>query len=282
MKRIIYVVALFALALQGASAQGVYDDFIYGRSAVKERHVIAWPYLREADVMYAWRVERIIDVREKMNTCMSWPKNPLWKVLETSVMKDGGLTPYFSDSLNRPMSQSDIVKKLNYETTIQVQVDPNDPYNLKDSTVQVVYDWETIKRYKIMEDWIFDKKESRFYCRIIYVAPMFQPYAGGMTVPEQPICYLRYHDNSFADSATFRNICVNQEVYNRFNDAARLTYDDYFEQRMFTSYIVKESNMFDLKIKGFDEYKDDGVAALLESDNIKKKLFEFEHDLWEF
>lgn len=280
-----YIIALsliLGIWVNNSNAQGVYDDWTYGRQAVKERQVIRWPYLREADVMYAWRVERIIDTREKMNVCMAWPKNPLYAVLETGIMKDKNLTVYWTDSLNRPMTSEDITKRVNYETTIQVQVDPNDPYNLVDSTVQVVFDWALIKRYKLMEDWIFDKKESRFVCRIISIAPMFQPYAGGAVVPEQPMCYIRYHDNSLQDTSTFRQTCVNQEVYNRFNDAARITYDDFFEMRMFTSYIIKESNPFDEKLKGFDEYKDDPVALLLESDNIKRKLFEFEHDLWEF
>ena len=55
------------------SAQGVYDDFIYTRQAVTERKVVPWPYLREADVFWAKRITRIIDVREKQNKCMQWP-----------------------------------------------------------------------------------------------------------------------------------------------------------------------------------------------------------------
>lgn len=281
-KYIIVLSLLLALIAANSNAQEVYDDWTYGRTAVKERHVIRWPYLREADVMYAWRVERIIDTREKMNVTMAWPKNPLYAILETGIMKNKDLTVYWSDSLNRPMTSEDITKRVNYETIISVQTDPNDPYAVKDSTVQVVFDWSIIKRYKIVEDWIFDKKESRFVCRIISIAPMFQPFAGGAVVPEQAMCYIRYHDNSMVDTSTFRQTCVNQEVYNRFNDAARITFDDFFEMRMFSSYIIKESNPFDNKLKEFDEYKDDGVALLLESDNIKKKLFEFEHDLWEY
>jgi hypothetical protein len=75
---------------------------------------------------------------------------------------------------------------------------------------------------------------------------------------------------------------VNYEVFNRQNDAARLTYDDWFEQRLFSSYIIKQSNEHDNKIKEYDEFKDNGVAALLEADRIKQELFEKEHDLWEY
>lgn len=97
-----------------------------------------------------------------------------------------------------------------------------------------------------------------------------------------PVCYFKYHDNSGADSACFRNIALHQQVFNRNNDAARLSYDDFFEMRMFSSWVYKESNPFDLRISQFDEFKSSPVSALIESDNIKKKLFEYEHNLWEY
>jgi gliding motility associated protien GldN len=133
-----------------------------------------------------------------------------------------------------------------------------------------------------MEDWIFDKKESRFYSRIIYIAPMFNKNMNGISVGELPVCYFKYHDNTGRDSMCFRNVAVHQQVFNRNNDAARLNYDDFFEMRMFSSWIYKESNPFDMRINQFDEFKSNPVNALIESDNIKKKLFEYEHNLWEY
>ncbi len=289
---VILTISLGLVFSANAQKKLTYEPLPYAKQNIGERHVINWPFLREADVMYMWRTERIIDTREKQNIAMTWPKNPLWFILETAIMKDRSLNVYFSDSLIRKMQPEDINKAINYETVIPVQDDPNDPYAVHDSTVQVVYHWDEIKRYKIMEDWIFDKKLSQFYCRIIGIAPMFQPYAGGMAVPEQPMCWIKYHDNGdgtlddvgvpYTDTSTFRQLVINQEVYNRFNDASRMSYDDFFEMRMFNSYIVKESNPFDLRIKSFDEFKDDPVSALLESDKIKKMLFEKEHDMWEF
>ncbi len=75
---------------------------------------------------------------------------------------------------------------------------------------------------------------------------------------------------------------VNMEVSNRVNDAARLTYDDWFEGRWFSSYIVKKANQYDNAIKDFADFRDNGVAALLEAESIKNELFEYEHDLWEY
>ena len=59
-------------------------------------------------------------------------------------------------------------------------------------------------------------------------------------------------------------------------------YDDFFEQRVFTSYIVEEPNVFQYAITDFEEFSADKFAAILESEKIKNKLFEWEHDLWEW
>jgi gliding motility associated protien GldN len=149
--------------------------------------------------------------------------------------------------------------------------------------VDVSLNPEDIQKYKIVEDWIFDKKESRMYVRIIAIAPMIAPQKEGVELGEMEWCWLKYHkDVSDADVADVRSVLVNMEVFNRQNDAARLTYDDWFEQRLFTSYIVKEANPYDMAINGFADFKDNGEAALLEAERIKNELFEKEHDLWEY
>jgi hypothetical protein len=51
---------------------------------------------------------------------------------------------------------------------------------------------------------------------------------------------------------------------------------------MFDSYVIKESNEWDVDINQFPEFRDNGVDALLESERVKNDLFIFEHDLWEY
>jgi gliding motility associated protien GldN len=125
-----------------------------------------------------------------------------------------------------------------------------------------------------MEDWIFDKQTSQFFIRIIAIAPLYDLIVSGQNFGESELFWVKWTD--------LRSVLVNQEVFNRHNDAMRFSYDDYFEQRVFSSYITKESNAFDNKIVDFEEFKSDKFAALLESEKIKNKLFEWEHDLWEW
>ncbi len=56
------------------------------------------------------------------------------------------------------------------------------------------------------------------------------------------------------------------------------TYDEVFNKRMFSSFVYKESNVYDRRISQYAS----GLDALLESEKIKNELFQFEHDLWSF
>ncbi|MGB0932131.1 MAG: hypothetical protein ACPGVB_15210, partial [Chitinophagales bacterium] len=77
---------------------------------------------------------------------------------------------------------------------------------------------------------------------------------------------------------SFRKYLVNIKTFNRKNDGVRLTWDDILEARMFASNIIKESNIFDRRIKDYAVGKD----ALMEAERIHRELFEKEHNLWSY
>ncbi|MCU0442629.1 MAG: gliding motility protein GldN [Bacteroidia bacterium] len=281
MKKLIFLLVTVS-SLSLSFAQGVYDDFIYTRQAVQERKVVPWPYLREADVFWAKRITRIIDIREKQNQCMNWPKNPLSLIIYSKIL-DGTLTPYKDDSLTSVYEIAEFAGRGSDTSIVEVPIDPEDPTITRTDTIPNIFSPENIKKYRVVEDWIFDKKESRMYVRIIAIAPQFNPKVAGIELGEQDLCVLKYHrDATDADKADLREIFINMEVFNRSNDAARVTFDDWFEQRLFSSYIIKEANQYDNRIKDYEEFKDNKVAAMLESERIKNDLFEKEHDLWEY
>jgi hypothetical protein len=87
MKKLIYILVIFFSV--DLSAQVNYSDFItsgeatsYKKQAVRERPVIAYPYLREADVKFSRRVIRCIDSRQKMNKQLEWPKQGYGALME--------------------------------------------------------------------------------------------------------------------------------------------------------------------------------------------------------
>lgn len=253
----------------------IYEDWTYEKAAVKQRKVVPYPYLREADVSYQKRIWRLVDTRQKQNLVMNWPKSHFGNMVYKAV-NDGVLTPYRSDSLVSIFTPEEVLELGIIRENQQVinPLNPDDPYDLLDTVITTPFDPLKIQKFFVMEDWIFDKKHSVFFARIIAIAPCYRPVAGGIELPEQALFWLYYPE--------LRNVMINWEIFNRKNDASRISYDHWWEKRMFSSYIYKESNEYDYRLKDFVEYENDGLALLLKAEEIQNELFITEHDLWEY
>lgn len=137
------------------------------------------------------------------------------------------------------------------------------------------YKWiisSDIVAYQLKEDWFFDKERSVLDVRIIGIAPVIYKIdeMTGNVIGLEELFWLYFPE--------CRYVFQNFFVQNKDNDAQRMSFDDVFWKRMFQSYIIKSTNLYDREI---DSYKA-GVDALLESERIKEEIFIFEHDLWNF
>ena len=290
MRKNIFLAAMGCMIAMVATAQSVGDnkkinppenvfmERAFDKLAIKERKAIPFPSLREADAVYAKRIQRIIDIREKKNLPLGWPGNPLWKVLRNNILSGEGsgfgkLKAYRSDTMNRAYTVDQIGKRGSTPLSIDIADTLNPDFTTTIDTISPL-EWSTITRYLISEEWIFDKQRSQFFPRIIAIAPLFMMKRAGEDLGEQNLCWIDYNE--------FRKIAVREVIYNRQNDATTITYNDFFEERLFSSYITKQSNEFDLSINELPEFKDDPMGALFESERIKDNLFNWEHDLWEY
>jgi gliding motility associated protien GldN len=88
--------------------------------------------------------------------------------------------------------------------------------------------------------------------------------------PAVPLFWLNYDE--------CKQLFANYDVFNTFNDANRQTYYDYLENRRFVGRVVKEENVYNREINDYAV----GVDALLEGERIRKQIFEYEHDLWNY
>jgi hypothetical protein len=71
-------------------------------------------------------------------------------------------------------------------------------------------------------------------------------------------------------------------VYNPKNlGYGRMTWEELFEARMFASYITKSTldNPGNKTIRGMIK---DPILALLEGENLKERIFNYEQDLWSY
>jgi hypothetical protein len=66
-------------------------------------------------------------------------------------------------------------------------------------------------------------------------------------------------------------------VFNPQNDIARMNWDEFFENRFFSSYIIKVSNPFD---NSFRDMNLNDLDALYEGQRVSEMLFNKEHDMW--
>lgn len=237
-------------------------------------YVTPWQAIREADVLWKKRVWREIDTRQKPNFAFRYPGDDetgggMYIEILMDAIKKGAVTAFSDDRFTTPMSMDDVMNLI-------VRKPDTLPVELPDGTIEmriITYGFnpDQITKYRVKEDWIFDKNLGRMVVRIIGIAPYFDrtnedgSYRGSI-----PMFWLYYPDIR-AYNARF-------EVYNPENDVYRITWDDFFEKRLFSSYIYKSTidNPLQDDIKNYKK----GIDAMYESEQLREKIFNREHDLW--
>ncbi|MCB9183023.1 MAG: gliding motility protein GldN [Flavobacteriales bacterium] len=285
LKGLLMPLAALAMAFCAAPAAEAQVPTVLDGAYIKEhtrtQRVVPYTHIREADVMWARRVWRTIDLREKLNHPLYFPTEPindrksLFDVIRQGLMVDGSITAYdpgpllTDDEFRKPLLRQqleDMFTRMDTQYTEDLTTGDMmmvvQPINLES---------RDIKMYRLKEDWIFDKQRSTMDIRIIGIAPMKEIRGeDGEVRGYAPLFWLYYPE--------CRYVFANWDVYNRENDAERRSFESIFWKRQFSSYITKWSNVYDRQI---NQYKT-GLDALLEGEEIKQALFEFEHDLWNF
>ncbi|MES2267633.1 MAG: gliding motility protein GldN [Bacteroidota bacterium] len=251
-------------------------DGYYKKNNILSAKVTPYANLREADVMFAKRVWREIDLREKMNQYLGSPKGRLIDVLMNAIDL-GELTAYDpaptkddpnGDSFSRPLGAGQARARM-ADSAVVDQFDKDG--NKIGSRVQAgEFNPDSVIKFRIKEDWYFDRQRSVFEPRIIGIAPLYKPKAAGMDLDYQPAFWI-YFDEA-------RKVLAVKEAVSRNNDATGLSFDDCFVKRIFTSYIVKQSNDKDERIRDYAQ----GIDKLYESERIKKTLLDYELNLWKY
>ena len=243
------------------------------------RRVVPYTHVREADVMWHKRIWREIDLREKMNHPLYYPISPindrksLFDVIKDAVIEEKTLKAYdpIDDEFTVPLTASEATARMGDSLTIMMEDEFGDPtipkitYNEKGS--------QDIVKYRLKEDWFFDRERSIMDVRIIGICPFSTAIAeDGSVKGIKPVFWIYFPEA--------RYVFANYDVFNRQNDAERRTFEDIFWKRMFNSYIYKESNVYDRNIIDYTESTP--IELLFEADRIKDDLFKMEHDLWHF
>ena len=280
MKNIILSILIFTMLLSFDSVGQIIDDApIDGLFATEEMYVkepIPNPSIRRADVMWKKRVWREIDFRQKFNQKFYFPIDPQqnWKSFIVTVLdalKEGEFTAYDisnTDELLVPLTYNEIVARETFEDH-RVMRRPYPPYEEYDTIIYTEFDPTKVMRLRIKEDWYFDRQRSQMMVRIQALCPVMIKERNGEEIT-LPLFWVSYPEA--------RNVFAHSLVFNDYNSAMRLSYDEIFWKRLFNSYIYKEENVYDRRISQYST----GVDALLEAERIKIEMQSFEEDLWEY
>lgn len=247
------------------------------RADVDSNVMVPFADVREEDVFYAKRIWREVDLRDTINSVLRAEGAKLIDVILEAVANEE-LTVYSNKdtTAGKLLEDNDSFKialtaqqALASARGLTEGVADSTTGKISDPTLRKLRSEEFMK-YRIKEDWILDTKRSIFEPRIVGIAPM-KMVEGNW----QPVFWIYYTDA--------RELLSKKRMVNPGNDASTLTFDDFFVRRLFSSYVVKQTNPGNkniVEMLGLTDPKD--VRKLQESENIKKSLADFEQSLWEY
>ena len=255
---------------------------------------------RKDDVVWARLTYRIIDLRYKQNYQLYFPIEPddpkymsLFRLIVDAVSK--GMPIYDKDQRNfvPTFNETTLIPPSRFRnTTAFVALDSEGEFDTNDDETfivnydsineQVVLNFDRYNnfvknqfKYLIQEVIFFDKHTSRLHRQLIAIAPL-QP---DMTSSTDPMEFIKGSIRFWILYKDLRPYLASNYLIQLQNEAKRVTFDDFFQKRLYTSYLIGETNMYNRMIL---DYAKDEVSAKKEQARIETELLNFEQDLWEY
>ncbi len=258
-------------------------DGAFEKNLLKTRTPLEYENIREDDAVYVVRVWREIDAREKLNLpfrngAVEDNGSQRFISIMLKAIQDGDVTAFSGDDdrFTTPITSDEALSAFGggSDTSSRFDMDGNVVgYEVRAIPVEP----DSIYKFRIKEEWVFDKESSRLFVRILGIAPVV-PYklSTGEIVPgsDRAVWWVYYPD--------LRPVLSGYTVYNSKNYGAKMTWEELFEGRMFTSYIVKSTidNPYDLNLAAM--YPNNTLFRLLEGERIKDNIFNYEQSLWSY
>ncbi len=304
------IIACFVLGITTAQAQHIPTQFLdeYGSARITTEEfsgahdTVVMINHRIDDVIWARYVYRIIDMRFKQNFQLYFPvlsDDPdyrnLFKVITDAVIDGMPIFEKQTGTIKPDFKQEPAERKI--IPTLFLQGDPMADPDLDIATSpDMVVHYDSIEdefsfnfypfeplvknqlKYLTQEVVFFDKHTSRLHTKIIAIAPLYsekimaKDSSQVMTALNQSIMFWIPFD-------LLRPYLAMQYAIPNRNETKRVTYDEFFQKRLYTSYIVGEGNMYNRWIPDYANTYED---IKKEQDRIATELLNFEQDLWEY
>ena len=264
------------------------------------------------DVIWSRFIYRIIDMRYKQNYQLYFPAKAddpdyrnLFKVILDAVVDGLVIYPRSNESIKPDFKNTAPMTKAQIPVDAFMPVDKTEDHSddedywkidrsnamlinydsVTDQMKANLYSFEPVVKnqlkYLVQEIVFFDKHTSRLHTKIMAIAPL------------HPVLISTPADDSTKVMSMLREsimfwipfdglrpyLAMLYAIPNR-NETKRVTYDEFFQKRLFTSYIVGEGNMYNRWIPDYKFNDIEGIRK--EQDRIATELLNFEQDLWEY
>ncbi|WP_438946663.1 gliding motility protein GldN [Sediminibacterium sp.] len=255
------------------------NNYAMLRTQVRDRKPLEYEDLREDDAVFSHFIWREIDAREKMNQSFMYPAqddngDQRFFSLLLSAIKNDSVVAFSSDNdrFTKPLTTAQVLAMVEGGLDTVDVTDPATGAVEKVITKKPKFSPDSVYTFRIKEQVIFDKEASRMFTRILGIAPIAKQVVAGKSMPR--VLFWVYYPDIRASLTKF-------DVYNPKNIAARMTWEELFESRFFSSYIIKSTinNPGDKSLSAFIK---DPLFRLLEGENIKSKIMNYEQDLWAY
>lgn len=313
MKKIL-VIASLLLGVMTANAQHQIYPFFDEKGAVRiettelndAADTLATVFHRADDIEWSRIVYRIVDLRYKQNFQLYFPTNSddaqyrsLFKVVIDAIAD--GLPVYeksadnIKPNFNNVLDKSLIPGMLMIDDPYQDYSDDPDHYDVARSSAMLLhYDESTdsltfnffpyenfVKnqtKYLIQELVFFDRHTSRLYSKIIAIAPMHAEKIMS-TEPDDVMNALQESILFWLSFDQLRPYLAKQYMIPQSNDSKRMTFDDFFAKKLYASYLLGDSNMYN---RMFPHYAKSVEDIKKEQARVAEELLTVEQDLWEY
>lgn len=241
----------------------------------RSHRALDWAPIRDIDVAWKTRVWREIDVREKQNQAFVYSGDEYsgggsFIEILMDLVKRGRVASYSNDRFTMELSAEQLQEALGAEVDIVEQIDPI-TFEVEYREIITEFDVNSVIKYEIKEDVIFDRNLGRAVVRIIGIAPIKFKEIGSSEVGEVipiPMFWLYYPE--------LRKELVKYEVYNPTNDMKRMTWTDLFDNRYFSSFVIKTSQ----NNPRSQRLKRDDIRSLYVGEQLEREIMEREMDMW--
>ncbi|MCD2425748.1 gliding motility protein GldN [Niabella pedocola] len=203
------------------------------------------PYtaLYASDALYRVRVWRTIDARTQKNAryffnkAIDGDENARLINIMLKAVKDNGVQAFsnIDDRFTTPISYDDVVASFGggKDTAAKYDMDGNIVgYQVRSRMVS----GDSVYKFRIKEEWVFNKRDGKTYIRILGIAPLSSyTTSDGYTVEnsEHALFWLYYPD--------LRKTLVRSNIVNPLDMGGRITWEEVFENRLFDSKVIKSS-----------------------------------------